>query len=79
MARGSFVCNASIVGLWLGPGVGLWLEVHLFVMLVCRSLVGYTRWSVARGSFVCNASIVGLWLGPGVGLWLEVHLFVMLV
>ena len=30
MARGSFVCNASIVGLWLG----LCLEVHLFVMLV---------------------------------------------
>ena len=56
-ARGSFVCNASIVGLWLGPGgglwlgpgVGLWLEVHLFV------------------------SIVGLWLGTGGGLWLEVH------
>ena len=34
MARGSFVCNASIVGLWLGTGGGLWLEVHLFVMLV---------------------------------------------
>ena len=34
MARGSFVCNASIVGLWLGTGCGLWLEVHLFVMLV---------------------------------------------
>ena len=30
MARGSFVCNASIVGLWLGTGGGLWLEVHLF-------------------------------------------------
>ena len=30
MARGSFVCIASIVGLWLG----LWLEVNLFVMLV---------------------------------------------
>ena len=28
------VCNASIVGLWLGPGGGLWLEVHLFVMLI---------------------------------------------
>ena len=25
MARGSFVCNASIVGLWLGTGGGLWL------------------------------------------------------
>ena len=24
MARGSFVCNASIVGLWLGKGGGLW-------------------------------------------------------
>ena len=34
MARGSFVCNASIVCLWLGTGVGLWLEIHLFVMLV---------------------------------------------
>ena len=34
MARGSFVCNASIVGLWLGPEGGLWLEFHLFVMLV---------------------------------------------
>ena len=34
MARGSFVCNVSIVGLWLGTGGGLWLEVHLFVMLV---------------------------------------------
>ena len=31
MTRGSFV---SIVGLWLGTGGGLWLEVHLFVMLV---------------------------------------------
>ena len=30
MARGSFVCNASIVGLWLGTGGGLWLEVYLF-------------------------------------------------
>ena len=29
MARSSFVCNARLVGLWLG----LWLEVHLFVML----------------------------------------------
>ena len=28
------VCNASIGGLWLGTGGGLWLEVHLFVMLV---------------------------------------------
>ena len=34
MARGSFVCNACIVGLWLGTGGGLWLEVHLFVILV---------------------------------------------
>ena len=34
MARGSFVCNASIIGLWLGTEGGLWLEVHLFVMLV---------------------------------------------
>ena len=34
MARGSFLCNASIVGLWLGTGGGLWLEVHLFVMQV---------------------------------------------
>ena len=34
MARGSFVCNASIVGLWLGAGGGLWLEVHLLVILV---------------------------------------------
>ena len=34
MARGSFVCNASIVGLWLGTGGGLRLVVHLFVMLV---------------------------------------------
>ena len=24
MARDSFVCNASIVGPWLGPGGGLW-------------------------------------------------------
>ena len=58
MARDSFVCNASIVGLWLGTEGGLWLEVHLFVMLVCWSLVGYRRWSVARGSCVCNHSIV---------------------
>ena len=34
MARGSFVCNASIVGLWFGTGDCLWLEVHLFVMQV---------------------------------------------
>ena len=34
MARGLFVCNAGIVCLWLGTGGGLWLEVHLFVMLV---------------------------------------------
>ena len=34
MARGSFICNASVVGLWLGTGSGLWLEVHVFVMLV---------------------------------------------
>ena len=33
MARGSFVCNASIVGLWLGTE-GMWLEILLFVMLV---------------------------------------------
>ena len=29
MVRGSFVCNASIVDLWLGTEGGLWLEVHL--------------------------------------------------
>ena len=34
MARDSFVCNASIVVLWLGTEVGLWLEILLFVMLV---------------------------------------------
>ena len=34
MASGSFVYNASIVDLWLGTGGGVWLEVHLFVMLV---------------------------------------------
>ena len=34
MARVSFVCNASIVCLWLGTEGGVWLEVHLFVMLV---------------------------------------------
>ena len=34
MARGSFVCKASIVGLWLGTGGGLWLDVNLYVMLV---------------------------------------------
>ena len=34
MARSSFVCNASIVDLWFGTGGVLWLEVHLFVMLV---------------------------------------------
>ena len=34
MARGSFACNTSIVGLWLSTGGGLWLEVHLFVLLV---------------------------------------------
>ena len=34
MARGSFVCNASIVVLWLGTGGGLWLDILLFVMLV---------------------------------------------
>ena len=79
MARDSFVCNASIVGLWLGTGAGLWLEVHLFVLLDSWSLVGSRRWSVARDSFVCNASIVGLGLGTEGGLWLEVHLFVMLV
>ena len=26
MARDSFVCNASIVGLWLGTEGGLWLD-----------------------------------------------------
>ena len=31
MARDSFVC---IVGLWLGTEGVLWLEVHLFVVLV---------------------------------------------
>ena len=34
MARGSFACNTSIVGLWLGTEGALCLEVHLFVMLV---------------------------------------------
>ena len=34
MARDSFVCIASIVGLCLGTEVSLWLEIHLFVMLV---------------------------------------------
>ena len=34
MARSSFVCKASIVGLWWGTEGGLWLEFHLFVMLV---------------------------------------------
>ena len=34
MTRGSFVCNASIVGLWLGSEVSLWLKILLFVMLV---------------------------------------------
>ena len=34
MARGSFVCNASIVGLWLHTGGDLWLEIYFFVMLV---------------------------------------------
>ena len=34
VARGLFVCNASIVGLWLGTEGGLKLEVHLFVVLL---------------------------------------------
>ena len=34
MARASFVCNASVVGLWFGTGDGLWLKFNLFVMLV---------------------------------------------
>ena len=34
MARGSFACNTSIVGLWLGTEGDLWLEVHLLVILV---------------------------------------------
>ena len=34
MAIDSFVCNASLVGLWLGTGGDLWLEVNLFVILV---------------------------------------------
>ena len=34
VTRGLFVCYASIVGLWLGTEGDLWLEVHLFVMLV---------------------------------------------
>ena len=34
MARGSFVCNTNVVGLCWGTEGGLWLEVHLFVMLV---------------------------------------------
>ena len=34
MARDSFICNASIVGLWLGTEGGLWLEILLLVMLV---------------------------------------------
>ena len=33
MARDSFVCNVSIVVLWLGTEGGVWLEIHLFVML----------------------------------------------
>ena len=32
MARGSFVCNASIVGLWLGTEV-VCGQIHLIVML----------------------------------------------
>ena len=28
MARDSFLCNASILGLWFGTGGGLWLEIH---------------------------------------------------
>ena len=42
MARDSFVCNASIVGLWLGTRGGLWLEIHLLVVsFVCNaSIVG---------------------------------------
>ena len=39
MSGGSFVCIASIVGLWLGTGGGLWLEVHLFVMQVYLVIV----------------------------------------
>ena len=34
MARGSFVCNVTVVVHWLDTEGGLWLEVHLFVILV---------------------------------------------
>ena len=48
MARGSFVCNASIVGLWWGTEGGLWLEIPF----VCNaSIVGL--WLGTEG---------GLWL-----------------
>ena len=79
MARGSFLCNASIVSLWLGTGGSLRLEFRLFVMVVCLVFGWVQEVSVAGGSFVCNASIFGLWFGTGCGLWLEFHLFVMLV
>ena len=79
MASRLFVCNASIVGLWLSTGGGLRLEFRLFVMVVYLVFGWVQEVSVARGSFVCNASIVGLWLGTEGGLWLEVHFFVMLV
>ena len=37
MARGSFVCNTSIVVLWLGTEGGVWLG---FFFLECSSIVG---------------------------------------
>ena len=48
MASGSFLCNASIVGLWLGTGGGLWLEVHF----VCNASIA-GLWLGTEG---------GLWL-----------------
>ena len=56
MARGSFVCNASIVGLWLGTGGGLWLDVHFF----CNaSIVGL--WLGTGGGLGLEVHLFGHW------------------
>ena len=52
MSRGSFVCNASIVGLWKGTGGGLWLEVNLFLLLV-KLVFGWVQEVVSGLRFIC--------------------------
>ena len=52
MDRCKFVCSSSAVGLWLGAEGGLWLEVHLFVMLVLL-VFGWVQEVVCGKRFIC--------------------------